>query len=60
MEKLHLFTNHGVTYTFINIVEGSLVVNESVIAFSYKAMSDSNIKEATFFVRNLAGFTVLK
>lgn len=55
MKLLHIFTQQGRTYTFHNITQ--LVTNESVISFNYEAMSDGNIKHATFYVASIAGWS---
>jgi hypothetical protein len=53
---LHLFTTSGKTFTFHGIEWFSS--NESVLTFRYKAGSDGLVKEGTFYVANLAGFSV--
>ena len=57
-EKLHIFTQHGRTFTFHNYKK--LLVNEATISFDYEAMSDDMWKHATFYVANVAGWSVLE
>lgn len=52
---LHIFTQHGKTYTFRGYY--NLVANESVISFDYKAMSDGKTKHASFYVSNMTGWS---
>jgi len=53
---LHLFTNHGHTFTF---KDGTVVVdNETMLTFVYAAASDGKSKEGVFQKRNLAGYSI--
>jgi hypothetical protein len=56
--KLSIFTTYGGTYSFKDVEEFNQ--NETVITFRFKAQSDGESKKATFFVSNVAGFTVLE
>ena len=51
-----IFTNQGKTFTFKNIE--LLVDNESVLVFSYRAMSDGLEKQATFPKANICGWSL--
>lgn len=51
-----IFTPTGRTYTFRNVTIDC--DNESVIAFSYSAMSDGLRKKATFPKWNIAGWSL--
>ena len=54
---LHLFTQHGKTFTFRKVIE--LETNESELTFGYVAKSDGRLKRAHFLMANLAGYSVL-
>ena len=51
-----IFTQSGRTYTFKNVE--MLCENETVIQFSYKAMSDGKEKIATFPKSNICGWSL--
>ena len=53
LQILCLFMNTGRTYTFRNV--RLIMDNESVIVFSYTAMSDGLSKTATFYKDHVAG-----
>jgi hypothetical protein len=57
-KKVHIFTQHGNTYTFLNVFNFSY--NETAIRFEFTAQSDGKPKRATFFVACIAGFTVME
>ena len=51
-----LFTTTGATFTFRN---ASVVTdNETVLAFTYKAMSDGKVRTHTAFKKSLVGISV--
>jgi hypothetical protein len=52
---LHLFTQHGRTFTFHGVA--NLVTNESTVTFDYTAQSDGRTKRGTFYVAGLAGWS---
>jgi len=55
---LCIFTHYGKTYTF---KVGQIVCdNETVLQFSYSAMSDGKLKIATFPKSNIAGWSVTR
>ena len=58
LKKLHIFLNSGRTFTFqdVHIIHD----NESVLVFGFTAMSDGNIKEATFYKTQIVGVSMLK
>ena len=58
MSILCIFLNTGRTYTFKSVK--ILHDNESVIQFTYAAMSDGKSKTATFYKRNVAGVSFTK
>ncbi len=51
-----IFTPTGRTYTFRDIK--MLTDNESVLVFSYAAMSDGKQKVATFYKSNICGHSL--
>ena len=51
-----IFTPTGRTYTFKNVT--MVCDNETVLQFSYKAMSDGKDKVATFPKSGIAGWSV--
>jgi hypothetical protein len=53
--NLCVFLNSGKTFSFKNVV--NLVSNESMLAFNYTAVSDRQIKKASFAHSNIAGFS---
>lgn len=58
IKKLHIFTPYGCTYSFQNVYD--FVVNEAAITFTFRAMSDGQIKQANFFTKNICGYTKLE
>jgi len=56
--KLHIFTIHGKTFTFFNVI--MLEGNETCLNFTYSAQSDGQAKEGTFWLNNMAGFSVTR
>ena len=58
IESICIFLNSGRTFTFRNIV--ILCDNESMLSFSYVAMSDGGSKRAMFPKRGIAGWTVME
>ena len=52
-ENLCIFLTSGKTFSFKNA--DILTDNESVMVFSYYAMSDGKLKRATFYKSNVAG-----
>ena len=52
-ELLHIFLIGGRTYTFKGVA--ILVDNETVLIFTYTAMSDGRTKKATFYKDKIAG-----
>lgn len=56
-KKVHIFTQHGSTYTFLNVFNFSF--NVTALRFEFTAQSDGNPKTATFFVACIAGFSVM-
>ena len=58
LQSLCIFTPTGRTYTFRNVT--IVQDNETVLVFSYKAMSDGNEKVGTFFKTNFVGHSILK
>jgi len=57
LKKVHIFTQHSSTYTFLNV--SNFNSNEQVITFDFTAQSDGNAKKAVFFVKCIAGFTTM-
>ena len=55
MKKLHIFTQHGATYTFTNLTV--FTENESVITFTFTSQKDGTEKNGTFYMKNIVGFT---
>lgn len=53
---LCIFLTSGKTFTFKNV--HITQDNESVLVFVYTAMSDSKLKEGTFFKANMAGMSI--
>lgn len=53
---IHIFTHFGCTYTFLKC--NIICDNESILQFSYVAMSDGSTKMATFPKRNFCGWTI--
>ena len=53
-----MFLVSGKTFSFKNVVIE--YDNESVIQFTYKAMSDGKVKKATFYKQNVAGMSTFK
>ena len=51
-----IFTHTGRTYTFKDIM--IVCNNESVISFSYTAMSDGKLKTATFPKNTICGWSL--
>jgi len=48
-----IFLKTGKTFTFRNV--GNVLLNETVVAFDYSAMSDGLSKRVTFFRDQIAG-----
>ena len=55
MTKLHIFTQHGATYTFTNLT--SFAENESNITFTFVSQKDGTEKFGSFIVKNIVGYT---
>ena len=55
MTKLHIFTQHGATYTFKDLT--SFNENESVLIFSFTSQKDGTEKFGTIYVKNIVGYT---
>ena len=55
MTKLHIFTQHGATYTFHNLT--AFAENESNITFSFTSEKDGTEKKGSFIVKNIVGYT---
>ena len=55
MKKLHIFTQHGATYTFMDLTD--FQENESVLTFTFTSAKDGTEKHGTFYVKNIVGFT---
>ena len=55
---LCIFLNSGRTFTFrdVEIIND----NETIIQFSYTAMSDGKLKAGTFYKQNVAGVALTK
>ena len=49
------FLHSGKTFTFKGVTD--LTENQTVIEFTYRAMSDANEKEGKFYVANIAGWS---
>lgn len=49
------FLQSGKTFTFKDVDD--LNENQTVIEFTYKAMSDGNFKQGKFYVANIAGWS---
>lgn len=49
------FLNSGKTFTFKNVLD--LTENQTVIEFSYQAMSDKKFKQGKFYVANIVGWS---
>ena len=58
MKSICIFMETGRTFTFRNAT--MLCDNETVLVFSYKAMSDGEDKVATFQKSKVVGWSVLK
>jgi len=58
LKSLCIFTPTGRTYTFKNVE--ITCDNETVLCFSYKAMSDGNSKKGVFSKFNIVGFSTLE
>ena len=58
LESICFFLNSGRTFTFREVVV--TCDNETVLGFRYKAMSDSEYKEATFQKSQFVGFSVCR
>jgi hypothetical protein len=58
MTSICIFTEMGRTYTFKNVT--ITCDNETVLCFSYKAMSDGNEKVATFQKSRIVGWSIQK
>ena len=56
--KLHIFTQHGSTYTFLN--GEILTFNESSLVFLYEAESDGCMKQANFWVKQICGYSLVE
>jgi len=55
-KTLCIFTSCGKTFTFKN---GKVICdNESILQFEYTAMSDGEVKVATFPKSNIAGWSI--
>ena len=57
VKSVCIFTDSGRTYTFKDVT--ITCDNESVIAFSYKAMSDGNTKTGTFLKSRIVGWSIM-
>ena len=55
MDKLHIFTHYGATYTFKDLT--SFNENESCITFSFISAKDGTKKHGTIYVKNIVGYT---
>lgn len=51
-----IFTHFGRTFTFKDVA--IVCRNESILQFSYRAMSDDLRKVATFPIANIAGYSL--
>lgn len=52
-QHMCIFLTSGKTFSFKFIQD--VVDNESIVSFSYRAMSDNKKKRATFYKSNIAG-----
>jgi hypothetical protein len=55
--KVHIFTQHGATYSFKDVTDFNQ--NETVVSFTFTAQSDGQVKRAVFFVKCIVGFTTM-
>jgi hypothetical protein len=55
MNKFHIFTSHGHTFTFHDA--DIININETILKITYVAQSDGVSKEALFFTKNIVGYS---